>query len=183
MYRYSKILISVYSCLLIFGCTEVSIYADHDNQIDFTNYKTFSVCADDIEVVNKNHPVYDNVFNRKRIKKMIIDEMTQLGYELDEVNSELKIGFQIIISNHQFMASDCGGYNLYEYWNQCKITTYNYTEGTLVIHASDVKKNQVIWQGTANSVLDIPPKKIKKVINKTVKQIFEKYPIKNSEKK
>ncbi len=176
MHYQLKILINSLGLILLFGCSEVDIYSDFDNDIDFSDYTTYTI-SEDLGVEYKNYPNYDNDFNRKRIKKAIEFEMNKRGYILDEINPELAAGFQIIIKDQQITIKNCSGIGMYDYWPQCWINTYNYTEGSLVIHVSDIKKNQVIWQGSAIAVLKYKPTKVKIEIDNIVKDIFKKYPL------
>jgi hypothetical protein len=167
------------SCLLILcTCTDLAVYSDYDIQKDFTSYKTYLICSEDIEVKDKNQPMYDNTFNRKHIKKAIQTELNNMGYQEVESNADIQVNFQIIIKDRNKTIKTCSGAGVYDYWPNCSISNYDYTEGTLVINISDIKENQIIWQGTAIGILNINPKKIKKVIAKTVKEIFQNYPVK-----
>lgn len=174
--------IALWSILLLCTCTNVTIYSDYDKRIDFKNYKTYSICVDDLQVTNINQPIYDNTFNRNYIRNAIAHEMNLIGYKEDEFNSDLFVSFRIIIDEKQATVKNCSGTGVYDYWPDCRINTYQYTEGTLVISVSDVAKNQVVWQGSATGFVDIPPDKMEKIIEKIVNQIFQKFPT-NMDKK
>jgi hypothetical protein len=183
MYNQLKIIIGFVCLFVIYGCTDLNIYSDFDEQIDFSIYNTYKICIEDLEVGHKNFPDYDNNFNRNRIKNAIEYEMNKIGYQLDEINPEIQVGFQIIIKDQQMSVKSCSGIGVYDYWPQCWINTYEYTEGSLLIYISEIQKNQIIWQGSASAVLNIEPQKLKKNIAKIVGQIFKGYPTKKELKK
>lgn len=174
---------TVFSILLLCSCTNVTVYSDFDKRIDFKNYKTYFICVDDMEVTDLDQPIYDNTFNRGYIRNAITAEMNFAGYKMDEFNPDLFVSFRIVINKKQTSVRTCSGIGAYDYWPDCRINTYDYTEGTLVIFVSDVKKNQVVWQGSALGILNIPPQKMKKIIDRTVQQIFKKFPKENIKNK
>lgn len=174
---------TLYVLLIVFflyGCTGLTILSDHDSAIDFASYKSYTLCRSDTKVANETQPLYDNSLNRSRIKKAIEAEMNELGYQQNDSTSELLTGFHIVIKDRSVMTSQCHDFEYYQYWPECTVNTYFYTEGTLIIYVTDISKNQIIWQGSAEGILDIKEKDMEKVIRKTVDEIFEKYPLKKT---
>lgn len=174
----SKSFFSVLITIILSACTGITIRSDYDSQVDFNNYKTFTLCQADLQVENENQPLYDNSLNRSRIKKAIEEDMMDKGYVLDDATPQLLAGFHIVIKDRTVMTSNCRGFEEYQYWPECRVNTYYYTEGTLIIYITDISKNQIIWQGSAEGVLNIDPDKMEKTIAKTVSDIFKKFPMK-----
>ena len=175
--RIIKFITFVSSIFFLCSCTDIAVYSDYDKQVDFSKYTTYFICSEAMEVKNLNYPMYDNTFNRNYIKEGILAEMNKIGYQEVDLNPDLQVNFQIIINDKLMTIKNCSGIGVYDYWPDCRINTYDYTEGTLIIYVSDINKNQIIWQGSAMGILDVTPEKIKKVIDKTVIQIFKDYPI------
>lgn len=163
--------------IFLSACTGLTIRSDHDSQVDFKKYKTYTLCQADMQVEDEKQPLYDNSLNRNLIKKAIENEMNSRGYVREDTSPELLAGFHIIIKDRTVMSSNCRDFGQYQYWPECRINTYFYTEGTLIIYVTDISKNQVIWQSSAEGVLDIEPREMERVINITVSEIFKKFPL------
>lgn len=172
-----KLTFSVFIPVILSACTGLAVRSDYDSQIDFKSYKTYTLCLADQQVENKDQPLFDNSLNRNRIKKAIENEMNRLGYVREDSAPQLLAGFHIIIKDRTVMSSNCRDFGEYQYWPECQVNTYYYTEGTLIIYVTDISKNQVIWQGSAEGVLDMEPRDMEKAVNRTVSKIFEKYPL------
>lgn len=177
-FRIIAVLISI--VVLWEACTDSQIKAEYDPETDFSSYKTYTVCTADMEVENQAHPAYDNVANREQIKQALQQAMNNRGYIENNTNPQLLVGFHIALKDRQIHVADCKGENEYKYWEGCKISTYTYTDGTLVIYVTDLAKNRIIWQGAANSLLDASAEheNAVRIIETAVEKIFKEYPIK-----
>lgn len=172
-----KILFAFFLSIFFSGCTGLAVRSDYDSQVDFKSYNTYTLCMADLQVENEKQLLYDNSLNRSRIKNAIANEMDRIGYVQDDTAPQLLAGFHIVIKDRTLMSSNCRDFAEYQYWPECQVNTYYYTEGTLIIYVTDISKNQIIWQGSTEGVLDIEPRDMEKAVNRTVMQIFEKYPL------
>lgn len=163
---------------MVLSCSSAKIVADHDPDINFNDYETYTFCMEDMTIENSKYPEYDNDFNRNLIKEAIEAEMEARGYVADASQPQLQVGFRFVIRDEEFSVSNCFDESEYSYWAACRIETYQYTEETLVIYVSDLNKNQVIWQSSMVKSLSASPKKLKRKIEETVKKIFKEYPVK-----
>ncbi len=170
-------ILPVIGFMALLSCNTATIESEYDPQADFSSYQTYTVCMDDLDTVDGEHPLYDSPENREYVSNAIAMAMDERGYAWSEASPDLHVGFQIMLEDREVTVTQCSGYANKEYWPECTLNTYHYVEGTLVISVSDLATNQVIWQGSANGILNTPDAKMKKLIDKTVQQIFEQYPI------
>lgn len=177
MKTYIRSIAIVITTITFLGCAGSRVVADFDRAIDFKNYKTFTICQEDLSVQNLDYPGYDNELNRNRLKEATTKEMVSRGYVLNEEKPQLQAGFKLVIEDVEMMFTDCFDEEEIGYWQECKINTYNYTQQTLVMYVLDLEKNQIIWQGLMEGGLADSPKKMTKAINENVARIFKEYPI------
>lgn len=159
---------------LLYSCApSITVRSDYDRQADFKKYKTYYLSTAPQEE-NPQYPMYDNELNRTRMQNAIEREMASRGYVVNENNPDLKVDFHVTIIDK----TDVHSYhtNRYRYWDDYEVQSYQYTEGTLVVHLVDGKEERLVWQGSAASILRPQAKDPETRINQAVSQIFEEYP-------
>ena len=165
----------IFSLLVSCKATE-SVISNYDETIDFNAYSTFVICVDDLFVENTSFPNYDNNMVREFISNAVEKEMIDFGHKTNVLNPQLQAGFKITIEEQQNTFKNCDYNNSLDYWQNCTICTETYTEETLIVYVSDIKKNQVIWQGSINCSLNKPKKSLENYINSIVNTLFKHYP-------
>lgn len=173
MKRY--ILLSLVTLLMSCAATE-NILSDFDDTIDFESYDTYVICIDDLFVEHSQYPNYDNNEIRQLIGEAVETAMEARGHKTNVLNPELQAGFQLLIEEKEATFTNCEVDNDYNYWRTCTIDTVIYTEETLVLYVSDMKKNQIIWQASIQCDLNRAPKKLPEYISELVTQLFNTYP-------
>lgn len=169
--------LAAFTGLLLAGCSGTDLQSDFDKEADFSGYRTFTVCLSDMDVESEGRPAYDNERNRNLVRAAIEAEMKQRGYTETDSAPELQAGFHIAIEDKQVSFQNCSGRVEYNYWPECRMETYRFTEGTLIIYVTDLKKNQIIWQGSLSGVLSEADGNDEKLIGKIVTKIFERFPV------
>jgi hypothetical protein len=124
--------------------------------------------------MDPKRPRYDNEENRRIIRDAIQKEMEDRGYIFLEEEPDILIEFDFIIEDH--IDTVAQRTTSYRYWRGFEMDAYNYKVGTLIINMIDNDKGQVVWQGSAESILDLEPTIVKKKVSKVVKGIFSNYP-------
>jgi len=162
--------------LFLTSCQTTEINSDYDNKIDFPSYHSFSVCLDDFQITSDKHPEYNNEKMKGLIKSAIETEMKKF-YSNNDSSTELRVGVNIKVEDKDFTYRSCERQDEYHRWPECKMKTYEYTEGTLLIYVADISKQQVIWQASFTGMTREDLIENEKVINRVVKSIFEKYPL------
>ncbi len=161
--------------ILFTGCSQIEIDSEYDKQADFSSYKSFSVCMQDIETDSQAQPQYDNLENRLAIRKAIENEMKNL-YSVNDASPDLRVGFHIQLENKKIEYRSCTNEGMFQTWRECRFETMDYTLGTLIIYIAAVKTNQIIWQASATGVVENGTNFNEDNIDKVVKLIFKKFP-------
>lgn len=166
--------------VFISSCQTTEINSDFDNKIDFSSYHSFSICLDDFQISSYAHPEYDNEKMKVYFKEAIESEMRKY-YTSDEVSPELHVGVNIKIEDKKFTYRSCDNKDIYHEWPECRMKTFEYTEGTLLVYVADVSKKQIIWQASLSGMTKEDLIENKKVINRIVENLFQTFPLHKKE--
>ena len=182
--------------IMISGCSGLKVTSDMDKSVDFNQISTFEYYGwsdDSDEILND--------LDKKRIETAFGQEFSKRGLSLIESNADVIVALYIVTENKTKKSATTtgmgGGYGGYGYgghygygpgWGYgpsygggMSTTTYNeydYEVGTLVVSVFDSKKETLIWTSIGKGTIKEDPKDRDKSIQKTVKAIMEKYPIK-----
>jgi hypothetical protein len=178
--KISSILLLVASIALFAGCgSSIELSNDYDQQIDFSQYKTF-------QWVPSKNP--SNTLLEQRIKNAVIDQLTQKGmtptvtdpdvYAIYHGGTKDKVDIQSYGYSYGGYGRYGGVYGGPYGANSGGISTYNYTEGTLIIDLIDASTKELAWRGSGTDVLaDNPtPEQLTQNVNKAVAAILSQYP-------
>jgi hypothetical protein len=148
---------------------------------DLSKYKTYGFFDIDTSgLINKDNFVK----NLQLLKQAVSTEMKSRGYE-ESANPELKINMGVVIvEKTQTRETDFRtdrprymGQRNYS-WQSEEVVVGVYREGTLDFHLVDASNNQMVWWATVTDVLPEKQKNISKTVEKSVKKMFGKYPVK-----
>jgi hypothetical protein len=148
---------------------------------DLGKYKTFGFFDIDTSgLINKDN--YTK--NLELLKQAVSIEMNMRGYE-ESANPDLKINMGVVvIEKTQTRETDFRtdrprymGQRNYS-WQSEEVVVGVYREGTLDFHLVDASSNQMVWWATVTDVLPEKQKNISKTVEKSVKKMFGKYPVK-----
>lgn len=178
--KVSRVLMLVALAALFAGCGGgIELNNDFDQQLDFSQFKTFQW------VDNKNQT---NDLISSRVKSAVVNELTGKGMVQAADNPDVLVIYhagtqdKVDISDYGY---SYGGYGRYggAYGGAYGagsggISTYNYTEGTLIIDIIDAASQQLAWRGTGTDVLKDNPsaEQITEGVNKAVAAILSQYP-------
>lgn len=144
--------------IALWGCSSVSIETDHDPNIDFSKYKTYSW-------YKGKAPADDALSKNPLLKKRIV---ASVDYVLD------KKGFKKVDKNPDFVVivhagvkermqvNQTGGYGMYGYgyygWGVAFTPVHTdvvyYNEATLIVDIGDYQKKELVWRGAATGVVN-----------------------------
>ncbi|NNF35373.1 MAG: DUF4136 domain-containing protein [Saprospiraceae bacterium] len=166
--------------LLLFtllGCaTSNNLNAEFDDSVDFEAYETFVLCVDDFFVENTSYPEYDNLEIRQLIGKEVEKQMINRGHRTNVIKPQLQAGFRILLDHEEVVFTNCDVQTEYGYWKTCTINREVYTTETLVLHVSDIEKNQVIWQAKIDCDFNRSSKALEDYTKEIVETVFNEYP-------
>ncbi len=143
------------------GCAGISVSTDWDTTVDFGSFRTFSI----LEQVPGAQPV--NRFTDQRIRAALAADLTAKGFRQvsDRKDADLAFGYQVATEQRtefQTIYTGWGGYGFgtsrYRgwggHWGTTTTTRFDYTVGTLIVAAFDVRANELIWQSSGSGVVD-----------------------------
>ena len=164
--------------ILLASCQTVKITYDYDNQVNFSDYKTYAFTDEAMKL-----PVDD--LNRTRIINAVDTEMTAKGFTKSP-NADVLI--DLIVKAEQkteATATNTGGYGYgygrYGYgggFSTTRIDYDTYVVGTLFVNMVSKTTEKIVWSGRGTKTLDenASPDKRESNIKYAVKQIFTQYP-------
>lgn len=175
-------LLPVFLLFVIASCSSVKVYSDYDNNVDFSQYKTYAFHKRGIDRVEISE------LDKKRILNAIDRELSRKGMTKSE-NPDLLINIltkeREKIDMNQYNAGwgyGWGyGWNPY-FWGGRSTYVSSSTEGTLYIDLIDAKKKELVWQGEGVGYLTENRNEKEKQINEFVAKILEQFPPSASKK-
>ena len=164
--------------IFLISCSSIKVYSDFDNDIDFSNYKTFAYFRPEIDKVDISD------LDKRRILRALDKEMNLKGLSKSE-NPDLLIGFttkakdKIYVTNYNNFSWGWGwgwGFNPWFWGSPGFNTVSTKTEGTLYVNIIDATTKQLVWQGKGRGGIDENTKNRDERISLFVKEIVENYP-------
>ena len=168
------------------ACTTIDVKTDFDPSADFTRFHTFAFAG--LTDITKTG-LLDNSLTRKRIETGVSRELTQKGLrevKMDE-HPDLLVHYWLGTKDKQRVQGTTsgptggyyggyygGGYGWGASYNT--VTTYEYTEGTLVVDLVEPVKKELQWRATMVAVLEDTAQENIELGNKAITKAFENYP-------
>lgn len=176
-----NLLVSILMLFLLAGCSTLELNVDYDTSYNFDNKTKYIVIHSDRG--DENNLITD------RIAKAIKDSLNQKGYtEVSQNSADLIFAFHVNVKNRTDVQMDYesmgfGGFGMGFGGNIIATpTTYNYTEGKLIIDALNPTTQKIVWRGLASDELDkgATPQARTAYINKVVTKMMAQFPPKES---
>lgn len=165
---------------------KLTISYDYDKEADFTKYETYSFYG-----WSKNSDQIINEINKKRIESAVSDEMAKRGYSYVEKSGDLTVSLFIQLDQKKgvkaytdHISASPYGYRFGPGWgwgygySSTSYHEYDYMVGTLVIDVFDHQQKKLIWQGVGSQTVDEKPNNREYGIQRAVRGIMSKYPVK-----
>ena len=174
------IYISILCIFILFSCDSIRVSSDYNENINFSNLKTYAFSKQGIDGVKIND------IDKKRILKAIDIELYNKGFRKSSIDPDFIINFftktnqkiNYYPSNNYYGSMVQSPYSgIGHYTSSWHLNSFNYNEGVLFIDIVDNKKNELVWQGIGKGYIysDKPEKKGEK-INAMVKKILLQFP-------
>jgi hypothetical protein len=176
--------------LLLLGSCAVT---DVDRSADFTQYRTFSWGEAQSRVTS---PEYKSDLIDKKIRTSVEEEFAKRGVVYSKKNPDFIVSFQTVTEEKEQQTGGLPYYGFgspfyafpfyrfgygfgFPYWGAGP-SMYSYTEGTLIIDVIDKKTDELVWRGTVSGNVDNVGS-LQKQLDKAVRAIMKKYPVKAGE--
>jgi hypothetical protein len=170
------------------SCSVSRVITDADPNMNLSSYHTFRFTDSDDQ--SDANPLYHSSILENAIHAQIAIELEKRGVLENMQHPDMLVAYHTFTEKKKSSVNDyypmmyggwswrfySGGLYPYGYWNGYN-RTYEYTEGTLIVDAIDVKSNQLIWRGSISDAINNPGNLHTTAI-KAVKLVFKKFPIK-----
>lgn len=168
----TKLLFLALTTTTIISCgPTVKVAIDYDRSANFSAYKTFSI-------YHLTTSLNVNELNAERIWNSIRKEMIKKGYKENDNNPDLVINVASLLKDRKYVsATGNGPYRPYWGAGSATIQSYDYKDGSLLIHVTDAKKDRLVWEGKGNAEIKKQPKNPDEAINEAVTKIMNAFPL------
>ena len=158
-------------CILIASsCASITVFTDHDTNIDFKKYETYAFYKPSIDKVNISD------LDKRRILKAVDKQM--LSKNISRSSSpDLLVSISTEAKEKIYINSIVN----YSFWNPWFWgPNHNYinsqTEGTLYLNIIDSQSKQLVWQGKGKGMINEYKKNRDERINEFVAKILLNFP-------
>jgi hypothetical protein len=170
----------------VWGCGGLKVQTDHDPAADFTTFQTYAFAG--MTDVSQGG-VLDNSLVRKRIDQMVRQQLAKKG--LREVGTkdspDLLVHYWVGLKEKQRVESTGPAVGVYGRrgpygWGggYSGVTTYEYTEGTLIIDLVTPEKQELVWRASMVGTLEDSKEENLQMANEAIVKAFEDYPPKRT---
>ncbi len=168
--------------LVLSSCSGLKVTQHYDEEIDFTQHKTFFILPPDPFI-----DIHVNRYDKELLLRSIADEMKARGYKQNEATGDLAVNMFLIMNDKTGFTNYNNYYHLSGYrfvytWGYGYGTGgyYQYTikKGTLIIDVFDNRSNKLAWQGVGIGTVEEDQRRREKNIPHVIQKIFYKYPVK-----
>jgi hypothetical protein len=170
----TRLLFLVLVAAVLAGCgSGLQINHDYDTQVNFRQIYLY-------QWTESNNQGGDLV--AARIKNAVNNQLAQKGMTETTTNPDVYVMYHIGTKDKvdiQSYGYGYGGYGrYYGAYGGGGVSTYNYTEGTLIIDMYDAESKQLVWRGSGTGVIDEnpTPEKLTANVNSAVAAILSQYP-------
>jgi len=157
--------------VLLAACSSVSINYDYDMAYDFSKLRTYR-WADVPSKADANPLIV------QRVGAAVEAQLKAKGYLMAEGTPSFLVA-SYVGKHTKIQVNDWGyGYGRGRWYGGGGLDVYEYEEGSLIVDIVDAKTRQLVWRGTATSIVDpsaTPEEKTKK-INEAVAKMFQDFP-------
>jgi hypothetical protein len=162
--------------LICVSCApEIVVHTDFDRSIEIHRNTSYA-WLNKTGIESRNNPAYMNELTDKRVKTAVDRELSVKGYTRSGDAAQLIVHYHIMIENRTTVATDPYGYHYGSYWMRKRTDVFRYREGTLIIDFMDSRNCNLIWRGSATSVLDEDDMITEKTVNEAIAKIFKAFP-------
>jgi hypothetical protein len=176
------IMLVVLALMTSLGCAGPTVRTDFDPDADFGTFRTYAFAG--MTDVNQGG-VLDNSLVRKRVERMVGQQLMNKG--LREVglsdNPDLLVHYWIGLKEKQEIRSTGPAVGMYGHrgvygWGAgySGVTTYEYTEGTLIVDLVTPGNKELVWRASTLGELADSKEKNLQMADEALAKAFKNYP-------
>ena len=159
--------------ILTIGCASVEVKTTDAPYLDLSTYKTYNYR--DLNFF-RNDSIPNNENTYSYFIQQMNEHMQAMGFELSDEPQLILNLFTVIQQKQEIEKPDDRRYLGQHLNNREEPKVVSYDVGDLVISFIDKQKNILLWQASSEMVLSKNDNKMKKKIENSTEQIFEKFP-------
>jgi len=180
------VLLVVFSLIAFLGCAGPTVRTDFDPEADFGTFRTYAFAG--MTDVNQGG-MLDNSLVRKRVERMVGQQLMNKGLREVGVSDspDLLVHYWMGLREKQEIRSTGPAVGMYGRrgvygWGAgySGITTYEYTEGTLIVDLVTPAKNELVWRASMVGTLADSKDKNLQMADEAITKAFENYPPKGT---
>ena len=160
--------------LFLLGCSTLNVNVDYDEAFDFSAVKSFRV----VHNVREGESTLVN----DRITAAIEANLKQKGYVKAQNGADLVFVYHYNAKDKTDIRTDYQmvGYGAFRYGGAmvAHTSSYDYTEGTIIIDAFNPKTKKIVWRsvGTLELQEKKTPQEKREYVNKIITEMLAAYP-------
>jgi hypothetical protein len=150
------------------------VTVDYNHSTDFSKYHSFSWMKE---------PKTRNPLMKDRIIGFVNDELSKKDLKPVPAGGDLSIASHTATKEEHTLQTFYDGFSGWR-WHAGFAPTVEietYEVGTLIVDLFDTQTKEVVWRGVASGTVSDSPEKNTKKLQDAVKDMFEKYPPKQSD--
>lgn len=160
------------------SCSPVSVIYSDERKGDFSRYRTFDFkefTVDNQTVVPTRPEAVEY------LKSAIQRELVVKGFKKVEQSPDLLVNIGVVITDEvTTRTTDIRDAPVYMgtrnyHWESEEVVVNQYREGTVIIDLIDARRNELVWEGSAKSVLAKNPSKMEKRIDEALAKLFKDF--------
>ncbi len=176
------VLLVVFSLIAFTGCAGPTVRTDFDPEADFGTFRTYAFAG--MTDINQGG-LLDNSLVRKQVERMVGQQLMNKG--LREVgltdNPDLLVHYWIGRQDKQEVRSTGPPVGVYGHrgvyaWGAgySGVTTYEYTEGSLVVDLVTRATTELVWRASMVGALADSKEKNLQMADEAIAEAFKNYP-------
>jgi len=188
--KHSFWIFSIFSLLMLAGCSSYTVVSDYDRSMPFYDYKTYR-WTDQARPGAEDDILVNNPLIYKRIKANVDRELAAKGFILKERGPvDFTIYAHAGIRERVYIDPPPAGFGYYRGWHRKGYmpfwyapyypypTVHHYEEGTLIIDIFNSASNDIAWRGVARGILKDyrSPESLHRDIDEVVGKIMAQFP-------
>ena len=172
--------------ILAWGCMGPTVRTDFDPAADFMTFRTYAFSG--MTDLNQGG-VLDNSLVRKRLEQMVGEQLTSKGLQQVAVGDkpDLLVHYWIGLKDKQRVESTGPAVGMYGWRGPygygagySGVTTYEYTEGTLIVDLVTPANNELVWRGSMVGTMTDSKEQNLKMAGEAIAKAFQEYPPKRA---
>ncbi len=168
------------------GCSTINVSTDYALEQNFSQYHSYQWHPDGVKKNAALDAMGGDIFSA-RIKRVTEETLAARGMHQGPdpdfyVNYSVITEERVSINTYNTYGGYGPGWGYYGYgaWGVggSQTSVSYYTEGAIVIDIVDAASNQLVWRGTADSILDpsLSPTKKEQELRQALTKMFENFP-------